>query len=637
VRVDDPQDGTKRVWWEPKGLSTKRAPLYGSERLREGDGLPALVVEGEKAADALGKFLGDRAHVLGTVCGADTVPDSDLLEPLRGRTVTLWADNDEKGRRHMARIGAMLEGLASEVRLFDWRDAPPKGDAADHPAVTGDGNDGTTADLLFRDLTEAPLVAHDGNDGMTAVPAAAPFPTSALPDALRRLVEEAAESIVCPLDLVAVPALVVLASAIGNARILRVKGGWEEPPLLFAVAVATPGAKKSPAAKEAGRPAHKEQRGLQKDYQSKRAEYERAMLQHEKDKRDCRKSGLADPAPPEEPAMERTVAADTTVEALLAVLSENPRGLAVLVDELAGWFKGHDQYKSKGGNDRQAWLSLWSCSPVTVDRKGSKEPLILQRPFACLFGTIQPAVLPELAAGRDDGLMDRFLLAYPDDVLSRYSDAEVSEEARAEYRELYRMLRALEMGEDEYGDPEPRAVVFAPDAKELFVGWLDAHNAEPEAPGFPERLRGPWAKLEAYFARLTLLVCLCRAVTNGEPERVETGDVMRAYALLDYFKAHARKVYVGLHGEDDLDRLARDVAAFLEERGGRFEGTAEALHQQLDSAYSRYDVAEFSRYQLNALAKRGAFALKRDRSAKERTLTLTLKTAVMPSLPSLPS
>jgi hypothetical protein len=47
----------------------------------------------------------------------------------------LWPDADEEGLRHMQRIAERLQGIASEVRIFEWQDAPPKGDAADHPAV----------------------------------------------------------------------------------------------------------------------------------------------------------------------------------------------------------------------------------------------------------------------------------------------------------------------------------------------------------------------------------------------------------------------------------------------------------------------------------------------------------------------
>ena len=67
--------------------------------------------------------------------------------------------------------------------------------------------------------------------------------------------------------------------------------------------------------------------------------------------------------------------------------------------------------------------------------------------------------------------------------------------------------------------------------------------------------------------------------------RVEALDVLPGVVLVDYFKNHARRVYVGLHGEDPDDRLAEDVANFLRARGGTWEGQPAELHAQLESEY----------------------------------------------------
>ena len=78
----------------------------------------------------------------------------------------------------------------------------------------------------------------DANFGESPQPA--DFPVDALPRATRRLVREAAASIGCPVDLIGVPALVTLASAIGNSRVLKLKRGWEEGATIYAASVAPP-------------------------------------------------------------------------------------------------------------------------------------------------------------------------------------------------------------------------------------------------------------------------------------------------------------------------------------------------------------------------------------------------------------
>lgn len=52
---------------------------------------------------------------------------------------------------------------------------------------------------------------------------------------------------------------------------------------------------------------------------------------------------------------------------------------------------------------------------------------MVPRPFVGLTGSIQPGVLSELKNYREDGLLDRFLFAYPDPMPSRWSDDEISE------------------------------------------------------------------------------------------------------------------------------------------------------------------------------------------------------------------
>jgi len=245
-----------------------------------------------------------------------------------------------------------------------------------------------------------------------------------------------------------------------------------------------------------------------------------------------------------------------------------------------------DQYRAGGkGSDRQFWLSAWSNSYVSVDRKGRSEPMVLPVPFVGVFGSIQPAVLSDLGGDREDGLLDRFLFAYPTPTPSRWSDDEISDSARGGVRWLYERLRALEMPDDDYGDPEPHHVTVAPDAKPVLVDLVDSHREEMEAPGFPARLRGPWAKLEAYLARLALIFALCRSVTTDASERIEHEDILRASVMVDYFKNHARRVYVGLYGESVEDRVLADVARFLLKQRGAWEGKPTEFYELLESDY----------------------------------------------------
>ncbi len=436
------------------------------------------------------------------------------------------------------------------------------------------------------------------------LPPAPEFPMDAMPAPCRALIREATASIECPPEFVAVPMLAALGSAIGNSRTVKLKEGWEEGAVIFAAVIADPGEKKTPALKEATRPVTKTQAELREEYRTKEDDHKRELRQYEVDKKDAAKGGYAAPPPPEPPIMERTVVEDATVEALAGVMHDTPRGVLAVRDELAAWVNGMDQYKTGGkGADRQFWLSAWSNGYVAVDRKSRGEPLIIPRPFVGVFGSIQPAILPELGGGREDGLLDRFLFAYPEPVVSGWSFDEVSLGARDRYANLYRKLRELSMGTDEHGDPEPTRLHFSPDSRTVLVDAIRSHRGEMYTPGFPARLKGPWSKLEAYLARVALILAASRAAHEDEPERVETRDILAAVVLLDYFKGMARRVYVGLHGEDPDDKLAADLEGFLVDCGGRFKDEPKVLHEQLKSRYKSERPDELTK-RLKAIAAR---------------------------------
>jgi hypothetical protein len=344
--------------------------------------------------------------------------------------------------------------------------------------------------------------------------------------------------------------------------------------------VTAPGEKKTPAAKAALSPLWKKQVDLKREYREKRKVYEEEFRHWEAEKKVAAKGGEVAPPRPEEPLMGRVVVDDTTIEALACILESNPRGVLVARDELAGWVRAMDQYKSGKGADRQNWLSLWSNAPISVDRKSNSEPVIVESPWVSVTGSIQPEILPDLSDGREDGLLDRFLFAYPEPYYAPLSAREISATAENDLKELYDRLASLQMPESD-GEPFPASVPLAPGSWEVFKDLVDPLSAEMHELGFPLRLAGAWRKLEGYLARLALILCMARVATSGAREQIEPEDMRAAGTLVEYFKAHARRVHVGLRGQNPKDRLARELRGFLEEHGGEWEGEPNVLREKL--------------------------------------------------------
>jgi len=89
-------------------------PLYRLHELMANPGTACWYVEGENCADALG-----RLGMLATTAGGATSDERADFSPLRGRTVTIWPDNDKPGREHAERVAAKLRALGCKVETLD--------------------------------------------------------------------------------------------------------------------------------------------------------------------------------------------------------------------------------------------------------------------------------------------------------------------------------------------------------------------------------------------------------------------------------------------------------------------------------------------------------------------------------------
>lgn len=215
----------------------------------------------------------------------------------------------------------------------------------------------------------------------------------------------------------------------------------------------------------------KQRRALD-EYQAEKASHEEEMAVFEKGfqawKRDT-KSTASPPTKPEAPVSQRFFISDTTIEALAPILAENPRGVLLARDELAGWLGSFDRYSGgKGNADAAHWLSTHNGESLVVDRKtGSPKTLYVDSAFVSITGGIQPAVLHR-ALGiehRESGLAARLLLTSPPRKPKRWIEADVDPTLEAEFAILLERLFQLEPKIDVDGRSFPLILELTPDAK----------------------------------------------------------------------------------------------------------------------------------------------------------------------------
>jgi hypothetical protein len=400
-----------------------------------------------------------------------------------------------------------------------------------------------------------------------------PFPVDVFPEKVARFARRVAAAMGCALDFPGVAALVISGAAIGAARSLYVKGGWEEKPGMYAVIVSPPGTAKTPALKALMAPIYSEQDRLCQDHRAAAIKYKDDDRTYKRALKKDEEGG--DPVPPEKPPpLRHLYANDTTVEALACNLDDNRKGLLVFRDELTAWVRAMDMYKGRG-TDRQFFLSAWSGEPVKVDRKSQKdEPVNIPHPFIAVLGGIQPDLLPELESEgrREDGFIHRILFSYPRVApVQGWVDADISEEDELEWQVVVGRLLALRPVTPEGGSERPRRLAFSPDGLEAFKAWCDRLAADMNAEDFPRELVGPCSKMKGYAARFALVIHLMRvacdeagdAKTEGE---VDAEDVKRAVMLCDYFRAHYKLVACRLQQSKE-DKDVETLVAWLHKKG----------------------------------------------------------------------
>lgn len=434
-----------------------------------------------------------------------------------------------------------------------------------------------------------------------------PFPVDTLPGPLDSFVEAASLAMACDPSFVALPLLAALAAAIGSTRRIVLKRGWSEPAILWVAIVGESGTTKTPPFKLVMKPLRDMQgRALQrhaeemKDHKAAMARYERDLTRWKRDKGDT-----DPPEEPECPLAVRYIVSDTTVEALHPLLLENPRGLLLARDELAGWLGSFDRYAKggKGGADSAHWLSMHGGESIIVDRKtGIPRTIFVPQAYVSVCGGIQPGILNR-ALGvehRESGLAARLLLTCPPRRPKRWTDADIDPAAEAELAGILARLYELEPTTGDDGQPCPVFIGMTADAKRLWVDFYNAHGLEQV--DLSNELSAAWSKLEGYAARLALIIHFARwaagDATLEHSDQIDADSMRRAVTLAEWFKQEARRVY-GLLSETDEERDRRQLADWISKRGGTV--TAREVQQ----GHRQYRTAEDAEAAMDDLAKAG--------------------------------
>jgi len=416
-----------------------------------------------------------------------------------------------------------------------------------------------------------------------------------IPEPLRPWLMDIADRMQCPVDFVAVAAMVEAGAIVGAGCGIRPKqyDDWKVIPNLWGGIVGRPSMLKSPALEEALRPMAKLEAEALDEYQeglswneagrealkAQREALKSEMLAVAKGKaksgdtvRDMAdiKALYAGLEEPEEPTRRRYKTNDTTVEKVGELLNQNPRGIMIFRDELVGLLMGWDREDRQ--TDRAFYLEAWNgCGSFTTDRIG-RGTIDVKNLCISILGGIQPSKLTGYLyqANSDlqnDGLIQRMqLLVYPDEPAGwKLVDKPPDIEARDKAFKVFKALADMDF--TKYGAELPDGEQipffhFSEDAQELFNGWLTDLQTKlqtEESPLMVEYL----AKYRSLMPSLALLIHLIN-ITDGQASGpVDDLAVDMAKEWCKYLESHARRIY-GLLA-DVSTKAAGELAKKIEE------------------------------------------------------------------------
>lgn len=379
------------------------------------------------------------------------------------------------------------------------------------------------------------------------------FPVEAFPEPVQQIIKATNESQNFPIDFTGASILFAGSVAIGNTHRVEVQTDWLESAVLYIALVGRPGTNKTHPLNWAVKPIREHDTRTHSQYEQLRKEYEKAVRLL---KRNREQQAIDEP---EKPIWQKFLVSDFTQEALAERHKFNKRGIGVKIDELAGWVKNFNQYKSKG-SEMEFWLSQFSGEAINIDRKTS-EPIFIPVPFISVCGTIQNGVLQELAKeGRtQNGFMDRILFVIPDVIKPYLSETDLSPVIYQNWKSIISKLLSLSVTYDETMNPSPEVLRFTPEAESIFRVWHTentdrCNNTENEA------LRGIYSKFDMYAVRLALILEMMRYACNeSDKQAVSVEAIQGAIKLVEYFRNSAEKVNSILSkNASPLDKLPAD-------------------------------------------------------------------------------
>ncbi len=408
------------------------------------------------------------------------------------------------------------------------------------------------------------------------LPAVEPVTREMIPEPFRDWVMDAADRMQIPVDFIIAPLLVVCGSTVGTSCRIRPKqkDDWSVVPNLWGGIVGPPSMLKTPALTEAvNKTLGRLEVAAREDHAEAINEYEAdAMLRAAREKaikadiektaRDQRQGRMMSKSLDElaeeykklkayeVPTERRYKTNDSSIEKIVELLEQNPRGLLYFRDELIGLFKRTE----RAGNeqDRAFLLESWNGDGSHTDDRIGRGTVRTDNLCISLLGGIQPDKIAGYLHGAisdsdNDGFVQRLqLMVYPDPLSDWcYQDKAPDIDARNRGYGVIERLASMEVaGVDLFEKPYLRFSVEGQEVFKQWLSWLETRKLtnRDEHPVILEHL-AKYRSLMPSLALIFHLIEVAGTAVAAQPGPVSKNAALMAAAWCQYLESHARRIY----------------------------------------------------------------------------------------------
>lgn len=566
--------GSKFELKEPTFEKGKK-PLYALARIACKPDATVWVAEGEAKVDALNKL-----GLVATTSGSASSADAADWQPLRGRTVTIWPDNDDPGRGYAGEVASILLDMGCAVSCVDVGKLGLEvgEDAIDWLAARPNA---TARDIEALPMLTPSLGAHDVGGWPEPLPLIVsherlPYPSEALPGLLGEAVREVQSFVQCPIALAACSALSVLSVAAQGLVDVQRGDGLSGPVSLYFLVLADSGERKTSCDKIFSAILDEWDAAQREAYRVRIAEHAASMRAWkaisegiegairdaarknkptDQLKRDLAGHEAKQPVPLFVPGVKH---GDITPEELARTLATGWHSGAILSSEAGVIFGSHGMSADSVMRNLSLFNVLWDGGSFKIERKNSPSfegaGARLSLGLAAQPDTVRAFFDATKGLARGSGFASRFLIAQPKSTQGTrlYRDGGKlpnTDKYLKRIRELLDMIPSI----NKRGELAPVMLPLSPEAKTTWIQFHDDVEVELRTNGELTEVRDAASKCADQAARIAAQL---HVLEHGATGVISSGHMETAAKVAAWHLYEARHVL----GEVALPKNLKNAA-----------------------------------------------------------------------------